>query len=138
VMQTRLAVAGQAMRTRDWAAARAAASSVAQDVRSLMAQYPFLWQGRELQARADLLLLQANVSAADGSYPAALCRATRNALQPAIDTGQAGFVREAWLVARACAGEGAVTGADVQTLTQGGYRPQSSAFLNAVPIRNAP
>jgi len=138
VMQTRLAVAAQAMRSRDRAAARAAASSVAQDIRRLMTQYPYLWQGRELQARAGLLLLQADASAAEGSYPAALCRATRNALQPAIDTGQAGFVREAWLVARACAGEGAVTGADVQTLTQGGYRPQSSAFLNAVPIRNAP
>lgn len=138
VMQTRLAVAGQAMRARDWTTARAVASSVAQDVSNLMAQHPFLWQGRELQARADLLLLQADASASAGSWSTALCKDTRSALQPAIDTGQAGFVREAWLVARACAGEGAITGADVQRLTQGGYRPQSPAFLNAGPTRNAP
>ncbi|WP_343027268.1 winged helix-turn-helix domain-containing protein [Massilia sp. MP_M2] len=138
VIQTRLAVAGQAMRARDWGAARAAASSAAQDIGSLIVQYPYLWQGRELQARGAMLLLQADAGTSNGTYPPVLCRATLSALQPAIDTGQAGFVREAWLVARACAGEGAITGADVQTLTQGGYRPQAPAFLHAVSTRIAP
>ncbi|MEG2902514.1 MAG: hypothetical protein RR983_19690 [Massilia sp.] len=139
-VQARLVLAGQALRARDWAKARAVASAAAQDIRGLMTQYPYLWQGRELQARAVMLLLQAEAgaSALTGPYPAAQCKAARSALQPAIDTGQAGFVREAWLVARACAGEGAVTGADVQTLTQGGYRPQSPAFLKAVLTRIAP
>ena len=137
-VQARLVLAAQALRARDRAKGRAAASAAAQDIRGLMVQYPYLWQGRELQARAAMLLLQAEAGEATDSYPAAQCKAARSALQPAIDTGQAGFVREAWLVARACAGEGAITGADVQTLTQGGYRPQSPAFLNAVSTRIAP
>jgi DNA-binding winged helix-turn-helix (wHTH) protein len=137
-VQARLVIAAQALRARDPAKGRAEASAVAQDIRSLMTQYPYLWQGRELQARAAMLLLQADAGAATSPYPAAQCKAARSALQPAIDSGQAGFVREAWLVARACAGEGAITGADVQTLTQGGYRPQSPAFLNAVSTRIAP
>jgi len=137
-VQARLVLAAQALRARDPAKGRAQASAAAQDIRGLMAQYPYLWQGRELQARAAMLLLQTEAGEATDSYPAAQCKTARSALQPAIDTGQAGFVREAWLVARACAGEGAVTGADVQTLTQGGYRPQSPAFLNAVSTRIAP
>jgi DNA-binding winged helix-turn-helix (wHTH) protein len=137
-VQARLVLAGQALRARDRAEARATASAAAQDIRGLITQYPYLWQVRELQARAAMLMLQADAVEATGSYPATQCKAARSALQPAIDTGQAGFVREAWLVARACAGEGAITGADVQTLTQGGYRPQSPAFLNAVSTRIAP
>jgi hypothetical protein len=137
-VQARLVIAAQALRARDPAKGRAEASAVAQDIRSLMTQYPYLWQGRELQARAAMLLLQADAGAATSPYPAAQCKAARSALQPAIDSGQAGFVREAWLVARACAGEGAITGADVQTLTQGGYRPQSPAFFNAVSTRIVP
>lgn len=137
-VQARLVRAGQALQARDWAKGRAEASAAAQDIRGLMTQYPYLWQGRELQARAAMLLLQAEAGDATKTYPAAQCKAARSALQPAIDTGQAGFVREAWLVARACAGEGAITGADVQTLTQGGYQPQSPVFLNVVSTRIAP
>lgn len=125
--QVHLAEAWQAARARNWAAARAGANALTQAIRDLTVQHPFLWQGPELQARASLLLLHADAGAA-GPYPAPLCAATRLALQPAIDSGQAGLVREAWLAARACAGEGAITGADVQTLTAGGYRPQSTDF----------
>jgi DNA-binding winged helix-turn-helix (wHTH) protein len=127
MVQVHLAEAWQAARAHDWPAARAHASALTQEIRDLMAQHPFLWQAPELQARAGLLLLRADAGAA-GPYSAPLCARTRLALQPAIDSGQAGVVREAWLAARACAGEGATTGADLHLLTAGGYRPQSTDF----------
>ncbi len=127
MVQAHLAEAWQAARARNWQVARAGASALTQEIRDLMAQHPFLWQGPELQARAGLLLLRADAGAT-GPYSAPLCATMRLALQPAIDSGQAGLVREAWLAARACAGEGAMTGADIQMLTAGGYRPQSTDF----------
>jgi hypothetical protein len=63
-----------------------------------------------------------------GQAGTAQCAATRLALQPAIDAGQAGIVLEAWLAARACASHGRISSSDVQTLTAGGYRPQSTGF----------
>ena len=123
-----LIAAEQAAQARNWPAARGMASAVAHEVQDLMTQYPYLWQGRELQARAGLLLLRADAGANDGRYSAQLCAANRTALQPAIDSGQAGFVLEAWLMARACANQGAIAATDVQTLTMGGYRPRSTEF----------
>lgn len=124
-----LADAEQAARARDWPAARDGANAAAQELRTLMAQHPYLWQGRELQARAGLLLMRVHAGATAGTDSAAQCASTRLALQPAIDSGQAGFVLEAWLAARACAGDGPIAGADLQKLTTGGYRPQSTEFL---------
>lgn len=123
-----LIAAEQAVHARNWPAARGMASAVAHEVQDLMTQYPYLWQGRELQARAGLLLLRADAGANNGRFSAPLCAATRAALQPAIASGQAGFVLEAWLMARACANQGAIAAADIQALTMGGYRPRSTEF----------
>lgn len=124
-----LAYAEQSARARKWPAARERASAAAQELHTLMAQHPYLWQGRELQARAGLLLIRVHADAKAGADFPAQCASTRLALQPAIDSGQAGLVLEAWLVARACAGGGPIAGADLQKLTTGGYRPLSTAFL---------
>ncbi|WP_363506517.1 winged helix-turn-helix domain-containing protein [Burkholderia sp. LMU1-1-1.1] len=124
VVQATLADAELAAAKRDWPAARNSAYAAAQGLRALMANHPYLWQGRELQARAGLLLIRAHAGA-----PAAHCATTRLTLQPAIDSGQAGFVLEAWLTARACAGAGAVAGNELQKLSAGGYRPRSTEFL---------
>lgn len=124
-----LANAEQAARARDWPAARGGANAAVQELRTLMAQHPYLWQGRELQARAGLLLMRVGAGATAGTDSASQCASTRLALQPAIDSGQAGFVLEAWLAARACAGHGAIAGAELKKLTAGGYRPQSAEFL---------
>jgi hypothetical protein len=131
-VQTRLAEAEHAAHARNWPLARSLASAVLEELQGLMTQYPYLWQGREMQARAGLLLLRTDAGATAGptarAYSAALCASIRSVLQPAIDSGQAGFVLEAWLVARACSGDGAIAGTDVRKLTMGGYRPQSTDF----------
>lgn len=124
VAQVHLARAALATRARDWALAHDSANAAAQEVRALMAAHPYLWQGRELQARAGLVLMRS----AAGGTDAAQCTATQRALQPAIDSGQAGFVREAWLAARACAGDGQIAGSELQGLTAGGYHPRSPGF----------
>ena len=130
MVQSHLARAEQAVRARDWANARHGANAAAQELLALMAQYPYLWQGRELQARAGLLLMRVHAGAPAQTGAVSPCAPTRLALQPAIDSGQAGFVLEAWLTARACAGGGPLGGAELQKLTSGGYRPQSTEFLN--------
>ncbi len=127
--QAHLAAAEQAVHARAWPAARARANAAEQELRALMVRHPYMWQGRELQARAGLLLMRVHASLADGPALAAQCAATSAALQPAIDSGQAGFVLEAWFAARACASGGSIAGADLQTLTKGGYRPQSASLL---------
>lgn len=133
-VQARLAEAERAAHARDWPLARSLAGAVSTQLQDLMTQYPYLWQGRELQARAGLLLLRADAGARAGTqantaaYAPALCAAMRRTLQPAIDSGQAGFVLEAWLMARACSGGAAISATDVHHLTMGGYRPQSPAF----------
>jgi len=128
--QLHLAGAEQAARAGDWAAVRAAADAAAQEMRTLMQQYPYLWQGREMQAHAALLQLRAAAGADGGVYPASLCEAGRQTLQSAIDSGQAGYVLEAWLAARACAGAAPIAKSDLQKLTAGGYRPRSIEFLS--------
>jgi DNA-binding winged helix-turn-helix (wHTH) protein len=122
-VQLQLADAELAARARQWPAARAAANAAAQELGALLALSPHNWQGRELQARAALLLMRM-----PSATPGAPCEPTRRALQPAVDSGQAGLVLEAWLVAGACAGGGAIAGADQHKLTAGGYRPQSTVF----------
>lgn len=119
-----LADAELAAAKRDWPTARERAGAAAQGLGVLMAKHPYLWQGRELQARAGLLMIRAHADA-----PAGHCAATHKTLQPAIDSGQAGFVLEAWLTARACAGAGAVARSELQKLSAGGYRPRSTEFL---------
>src|SRR5450830_1591534 len=128
--QLHLAGAEQAARAGDWPAVRASADAAAQEMRTLMQQYPYLWQGREMQAHAALLQLRTAAGADGGVYPAALCEAGRQTLQSAIDSGQAGYVLEAWLAARACAGAAPIAKSDLQKLTAGGYRPRSIEFLS--------
>lgn len=124
-----LASAEQAAAARDWATLKASATVAATQIRALVEQYPYLWQGREMEARAGMLLLRADAGATGGASAAALCASNRQALQPAIDSGQAGYVLEAWLAARACAGEAPIAKSDLQKLTAGGYRPRSSEFF---------
>lgn len=128
--QLHLAGAEQAARAGDWPATRAAADAAAQEMRTLMQQYPYLWQGREMQAHAALLQLRADAGVHGGVYSPALCEASRQSLQSAIDSGQAAYVMEAWLAARACAGAAPIAKSDLQKLTAGGYRPRSIEFIS--------
>jgi hypothetical protein len=128
--QLHLASAEQAARAGAWPAARAAADAAAQEMRTLMQQYPYLWQGREMQAHAALLQLRAEAGAHGGIYSPALCEAGRQTLQSAIDSGQAAYVMEVWLAMRACAGTSPIAQSDVQKLTAGGYRPRSIEFIS--------
>lgn len=129
IVQVELADAERAAARHDWPAARDGANAASQQLRALMEHHPYLWQGRELQARAGLLLMRVPAGATAAQHAVEQCASTRQALQPAIDSGQAGLVLEAWLAARACAGGGAVAATELHKLTAGGYRPQSTPLL---------
>jgi hypothetical protein len=113
----------------------AKAQGTRQQLSELLHSRPHNWQGRELQARLGLLAIRASAElggGARGSPPAA--RPSKE-LQPAVDSGQAGFVLEAWLAARACSGSGTIDAQWLQRLTAGGYRPSSSDILSAINPR---
>ena len=128
VATAHLVDAMQAARERAWQRSRGSANTAAQELDALIAQHPTIWQLRELQARTALLLMRVHAGASATTELAAHCTTTRAALQPAIESGQAGFVLEAWLAAGACAG-GAIATGDLQKLMAGGYRPQSTEIL---------
>jgi hypothetical protein len=98
----------------DRAGARVAADRAGRLLDELLSRRPHDWQGDELRARLALVDL-----AAGGADPAR-CERHVKALQPAVDSGQAGIVLEAWLRARDCAGLD-VDRALRERLTAGGY-----------------
>ena len=73
------------------------------NVRALLDLQPLHWQGRELQARLTLLGMRMHAATGPPAQRTAFCIRARQALQPAIDAGQAGLVLEAWSAAGACA-----------------------------------
>ncbi|MTV36307.1 nSTAND1 domain-containing NTPase [Duganella radicis] len=129
IVQVGLADAEWAAARNDWPAAHDGASAALRELGTLMARQPYLWQGRELQAHAGLLLMRGPAGATAAPSVAEQCASTRETLQPAIDSGQAGIVLEAWLAARVCAGGAAVARTELHQLTAGGYRPRSIQFL---------
>ena len=115
----RLAVAQAVLAaSRDAPGAAQLLAQTQQDFAALLNQRPASWQLRELQARRALLALRV------GSAPAQ-CVQLRDALQPAVDSGQAGLVLQAWLALQRCAAPGnrAAEGDAASRLTAHGYLP---------------
>ncbi|MBQ0932686.1 serine/threonine protein kinase [Ideonella sp. 4Y16] len=83
----------------------------------LLARQPLKWQWSDTLAHAQLRRLRADPSAAS-------CAAAAARLQPAVESGQAGIVLEAWLSAQACAQARPIAAADLQRLRAGGYQPR--------------
>jgi hypothetical protein len=95
-----------------------------------MAQRPSHWQARELQAHSALLTIGAHAAMGDIGQRTAACVLARDELQPAADSGQAGIVLEAWLLARACSGSGDISEPELLRLGAGGYRPTAPELIN--------
>lgn len=110
-----------AARDGDWTRSSAAALRAGEQLQALLALRPWNWQDRELQARLALLAMRRPLA----SDRASSCERTRRELQPAVDSGQAGTVLEAWLLATTCTASGEVDAASIRRLTAGGYVPAS-------------
>lgn len=106
----------------DWPATLAALTDASRHLQALVAARPLNWQLSEFRAR--LALLYASVPDVPGRTPTrtATCATQARALQPSVDSGQAGLVQEAWLATRACSGAGQPDAMTLQRLTAGGYR----------------
>jgi tetratricopeptide (TPR) repeat protein len=135
--QVALAEAELATRAGAWADAREHARRAAQELRTLMSEHPHQWQGRELRARAGLLVLRLDAATTAGRPSRSSCAALRAGLQPAVDSGQAGFALEAWLIARECADGGGPTATELQTLRAGGYQPRALDFFDTRKLGTA-
>jgi DNA-binding winged helix-turn-helix (wHTH) protein len=70
----------------------------------LLLQRPRNWQLQELNASLVLLQLQDWATRPDGPAKVDACTRAAASLQPGVETGQVGVVREAWHLARSCAG----------------------------------
>jgi hypothetical protein len=114
----------------DWPVALAALADANRRLQSLVAARPLNWQLSEFRAR--LALLYASVPDIPGRAPtrAATCATQASALQPSVDSGQAGLVQEGWLAARACSGAGQPDAAILQRLTAHGYRQTTASHIN--------
>ena len=112
----------------DWPAALAALADADRRLQALVVTRPLNWQLNEFRAR--LALLYASVPDVPDRTPtrAATCVTQARALQPSVDSGQAGLVQEAWLATRACSGAGQPDAATLQRLIAGGYRPTTANF----------
>lgn len=95
-------------------------------LQDLLRLQPHNWQTRELQARLALLVVRSHVALGQTAERDDACRRTREELQPAIDSGQAGMVLETWLAASQCSGAGRADAASMYRLTSGGYRPATA------------
>jgi eukaryotic-like serine/threonine-protein kinase len=111
-----------AARQGDVARARSLDSRASQALAALLAGRPNDWQGNELLAR--LTLGETAQAAPGGGLDASGCALRVHQLQPAVDSGQAGVVLEAWLRARQCLG---ITpdAAVLSRLSGGGYRART-------------
>ena len=118
-----------AAREGDWPRASRATAEASDRLLALLKLRPWNWQDRELQARLGLLGMRQYAAHDQAAHRTDLCVRLREQLQSAVDSGQAGLVLEAWLLAKECSGSGAVDAGSVQRLTAGGYLPTSSQFL---------
>ena len=124
-----------AARERDWPRALALAAEADRRVQEIVVHRSQNWQGRELQARLGLLDMRAYAALGDGARRVEACARLRDEFRPAVDAGQGGRVLEAWLIARACSGAGAVDAAGLDRLTAGGYRAADAALSSMSSIQ---
>jgi len=103
----------------DAARVRSLDSHASQELAALLVGRPNDWQGNELRAR--LALVETGNAAPADRRDVGRCARWVRELQPAVDSGQAGVVLEAWLLARQCTGI-APDAAMRARLADGGYR----------------
>jgi len=132
--RTDVAAAALAARRSDWAAALAAETEGRRRLGELRRVRPHDWQLLELQARLDLLRMQALSAQEQGAEHRSACKQTLHELQPAVESGQAGFVLEVWLIASACAGNPPTDLGRLRQLTAGAYQPVAPALLSSTVL----
>ncbi len=110
--------------TGEWQRVLDANVAVASALEALLAEFPHDAQARELEARRALLGIQAFGGMGGGLRLREWCDASEKALAPRVQSGQGGFVLEAWIKARTCLHGDAPDAASIQRLTEGGYVPQ--------------
>jgi len=132
LLRVAVAEAGQTLRRGDKTAAASQLAAADDLLQSLVRDRPSYWQLRELQARHALLTMQvfgrvADSDASGSARSAATCKRLQAGLQPAVVSGQAGLVLQAWLAARDCGVGGSPDAAASQPagppLTSHGYVP---------------
>ncbi|MBQ0960559.1 protein kinase [Ideonella sp. 4Y11] len=109
--------ADSALEQRDSAEAQRLLDQAESQLAPLLARQPLKWQWTDTLAQVQWRRLRADRSVAT-------CSAITPRLQPAVESGQAGLVLQAWLQAQACAQGRPIAEADLQRLQAGGYQAQ--------------